>query len=270
MPHLRSVTFNAPLGTHATQFPFTIPAVQSLMGRTLAFTTSVTLLVGENGSGKSTVLEALARAIGSITVGSHQVGDDTTLRHIQPLADSLKLVWNQKTRRGFFLRAEDFFGYAQHLQQTLAEMEGEIRRLQEDETLSKTARGLAIQPYAREVAALRRNYGEGLDTMSHGESFVRLFQQRFVPDGLYLLDEPEAPLSPMRQLAFLGLLKHAVEEQGAQCLIATHSPILMALPQATIYSFDEGAVQPIAYEDTEHVRLTRDFLTHPEQFLRHL
>jgi predicted ATPase len=106
--------------------------------------------------------------------------------------------------------------------------------------------------------------------MSHGESFVRLFQQRFVPDGLYLLDEPEAPLSPMRQLALLGLLKHAVEEQGAQCLIATHSPILMALPQATIYSFDEGTVQPIAYEDTEHVRLTRDFLTHPEQFLRHL
>jgi predicted ATPase len=77
MPHLRSVTFNAPLGTRATRFPFTIPAVQSLVGRTLAFTTPVTLLVGENGSGKSTVLEALARAIGSITVGSHQVGDYT-------------------------------------------------------------------------------------------------------------------------------------------------------------------------------------------------
>ena len=119
MPHLRSVTFNPPLGAHATQFPFTIPAVQSLMGRTLAFTTPVTVFVGENGCGKSTVLEALARAIGSITVGRHQVADDGTLQHIQPLADSLKLVWNRKTRRGFFLRAEDFFGYAQQLQQTL-------------------------------------------------------------------------------------------------------------------------------------------------------
>ena len=270
MPHLRSVTVNAPLGSLATQFPFTIPAVQSLVGRTLVFSTPVTVLVGENGSGKSTVLEALARAIGSITVGSHQAGDDVTLRHIQPLADSLKLVWNHKTRRGFYLRAEDFFGYAQQLQRTLAEMEGEISRIKADDTLSKTAQGLAIQPYAREVAALRQHYGEGLDTMSHGESFLRLFQQRFVSDGLYLLDEPEAPLSPMRQLAFLGLLKQAVEQQGAQCLIATHSPILMALPQATIYSFDAGTVQPIAYEDTEHVRLTRDFLNRPEQFLQHL
>src|SRR5262249_18003890 len=118
--------------------------------------------------------------------------------------------------------------------------------------------------------ALRHLYGEGLDRMSHGESYMRLFQQRFVANGLYLLDEPEVPLSPMRQLAFLSLLKHAVEEQGAQLLIATHSPILLALPHATIYSFDAGSVQPIAYEDTEHVRLTRDFLNHPEQFLRRL
>jgi predicted ATPase len=270
MTHLRSVTFNAPLGALASEFPFTIPAVQSLIGRTLTFTTPVTVLVGENGSGKSTVLEALARAIGSITVGSHQVTDDSTLSHIQPLADSLKLIWNHKTRRGFFLRAEDFFGYAQQLQQTLAEMEGEIRRIKADATLSKMAQGLAIQPYAREAAALRSSYGEGLDRMSHGESYIRLFQRRFVSDGLYLLDEPEAPLSPMRQLAFLGLLKHAIEDQNAQLIIATHSPILLALPHARIYSFDQGTVQPIAYEDTEHVRLTRDFLNHPDQFLQHL
>ncbi len=270
MRYLRSVTFAAPLEEYAERFPFTVPAIRSLLGQTLTFSTPVTLLVGENGSGKSTMLEGLARAIGSITVGRYQAGDDATLRHSQPLADGLKLVWNHKTRRGFFLRAEDFFGYAQHMQQTLAEMEGEIRRIEADTLLSKTAKGLAIMPYAREVAAMRSRYGDGLDTMSHGESFIRLFQTRFVPNGLYLLDEPEAPLSPMRQLAFLAIVKQAVEEQGAQCIIATHSPIILALPQATIYSFDNGTVQPIAYADTEHVRLTRDFLNHPEQFLKHL
>ncbi|HKD77915.1 MAG TPA: AAA family ATPase [Ktedonobacterales bacterium] len=270
MLYLRSVTFNTPLEGRATRFPFAIPAIQSLLGQTLTFTTPVTLFVGENGSGKSTVMEGLARAIGSITVGRYQAGDDATLGHVQALADSLKLVWNHKSRRGFFLRAEDFFGYAQHMQQTLAEMEGEIRRIEADTTLSKTAKGLAIMPYAREVAAMRSRYGDGLDTMSHGESFVRLFQSRFVPNGLYLLDEPEAPLSPMRQLAFLAIIKQAVEEQGAQCIIATHSPIILALPHAIIYSFDNGAVRPVAYEDTEHVRLTRDFLNRPDQFLKHL
>jgi predicted ATPase len=270
MPYLRSVTFNAPLGERGAQFPFTVPAVRSLLGQKLSFNTPVTLLVGENGSGKSTVMEGLAKAIGSITVGSRQVADDASLTHIQALADSLKLVWNQKTRRGFFLRAEDFFGYALHMQQTLAEMEGEIRRIEADTTLSTTAKGLELQPYVREVAAMRRRYGDGLDTMSHGEGFVRLFQQRFVPNGLYLLDEPEAPLSPMRQLAFLAIIKQAVEEQGAQCIIATHSPIILALPHATIYSFDDGTVRPIAYDETEHVRLTRDFLNHPDQFLKHL
>jgi predicted ATPase len=99
---------------------------------------------------------------------------------------------------------------------------------------------------------------------------LRLFQERFVPNGLYLLDEPEAPLSPMRQLAFVALIKHAVEDEGAQCIIATHSPIILAIPHATIYSFDGGTVQPIAYDDTEHVRLTRDFLNRPDQFLKHL
>ncbi|MBA3825525.1 MAG: AAA family ATPase [Ktedonobacterales bacterium] len=270
MPHLRSVTFTTPSEATAARFPFTVPAVRALFGRTLSLTTPVTMLVGENGSGKSTVLEGLARAIGSITVGSRQAGDDITLRHIQPWADSLKLVWNHKTRRGFYMRAEDFFGYALHMQQTRAEMEAEIQCIEGDETLSKMAKGYALMPYAREVEAIRRRYGAGLDAMSHGESFLRLFQERFVPNGLYLLDEPEAPLSPMRQLAFVALIKHAVEAEGAQCIIATHSPIILAIPNAIIYSFDGGTVSPIAYDDTEHVRLTRDFLNNPAQFLKHL
>ena len=115
----------------------------------------------------------------------------------------------------------------------------------------------------------RQDQGD-LDHRSHGESFFSFFQARFVPDGLYLLDEPEAPLSPLRQLAFLSLIKPLVEKQRAQFIIATHSPILMAYPGATILNFDVLPIAPIAYDDLEHVRLTRDFLRDPASFLRHL
>jgi len=117
--------------------------------------------------------------------------------------------------------------------------------------------------------ALIERYGEDLDANSHGESFLKLFQARFVPGGLYLLDEPEAPLSPQRQLALLSMLQEMVE-QNAQFIIATHSPILMAFPGAAILSFDQHPVREIAWEETEHVSLTRAFLNNPQRFLRHL
>jgi predicted ATPase len=116
---------------------------------------------------------------------------------------------------------------------------------------------------------MQRRYGEGLDARSHGESFLALFQARFVPGGLYLLDEPEAPLSPIRQLALIAALKQMVA-QDAQFIIATHSPILMAFPDAQIYNFDVCPPQVVAYAGLEHVRLTRDFLDNPEAFLKYL
>ena len=110
---------------------------------------------------------------------------------------------------------------------------------------------------------------KGLDTQSHGESFLRFFGERLVPNGTYFLDEPEAPLSPARQLSFLALLKELVAADG-QAIIATHSPILLAFPGAVILSFDGDTIAQVAYEDLDHVRLTRDFLADPEAFLRHL
>jgi predicted ATPase len=123
--------------------------------------------------------------------------------------------------------------------------------------------------YARELAAMQEQYGRQLNNFSHGESFLELFQSRFRPNGLYLLDEPEAPLSPAHQLTFLSLLKQMVA-QKCQFIIATHSPILMAYPEATIFSFDESPIQSVAYDDLEHVAITRSFLNNPDQYLRHL
>jgi predicted ATPase len=269
MIHLQSVAFAAPTPAQKAQFPFTVPALAALAATDLCFATAVTFFVGENGSGKSTVLEALALAIGSITVGSEQAEHDATLHHIRPFAKSLRLSWTRKTRRGFFMRSEDFFGYARRMHALRADLEAERQEL-DNSSLSPTGKALAQMPYNREIAGLQRRYGAGLDTVSHGESFLALFRARLVPDGLYLLDEPEAPLSPMRQLALIALIKQAVVEQGAQFIIATHSPIVMAIPEATIYSFDGPTVEAVPYEATEHVRLTRDFLNNPGRFLQHL
>ena len=230
----------------------------------------MTFLVGENGCGKSTLLEALALAAQRVAVGSADLASDTSLTAVRDLAASLRLTWNRKTARGFFLRAEDFFGYAKRVAGLAAEAREELVRVDEEyKDRSDYARGLAGGPHAKTLAEIRALYGEGLDAQSHGESFLKLFRSRLVPDGVYFLDEPEAPLSPLRQLAFLALLRDAVGE-GSQFVIATHSPILLALPEAEIWSCDEAPPAKVAWRDLEHVTLTRAFLNNPENYLRRL
>lgn len=268
MIHLRSITAKAWQRQANVQFPFNLPILASL--RELTFTAPVTFFVGENGSGKSTLLEAIACAANATTVGSESVRTDKTLTAVRHFAQHLQLSWNRRTHRGFFLRAEDFFGYAKSQAQLRQEMETELSAVdQEYRGRSKLATDLAKMPYARELGDMKQRYGDGLDARSHGESFLTLFQSRFVPNGLYLLDEPEAPLSPIRQLAFIAALKQMVAQE-AQFIIATHSPIIMAFPDAEIWHFDGAQIQPASYDDLEHVRLTRDFLNNPGAYLRHL
>jgi predicted ATPase len=268
MIHLRSLSIRRP-EKESRHFPFTVPIIQHL--QELQFTAPVTFFVGENGSGKSTLLEALACAIGSTTVGSESVKTDSSLAELRKLAGHLRLVWSKRTQKGFFLRAEDFFGYAKNLTKMRQEFEEDIRAVDETyEGRSKLASDLAKLPYKNELHALTNRYGkDGLDSHSHGESFLTLFQSRFVPGGLYLLDEPEAPLSPIRQLAFLSALKSMVAEDS-QFIIVTHSPILMAFQPAVILSFDNGNIQQVQYDDLEHVKLTRAFLNNPDAYLNHL
>jgi predicted ATPase len=266
MIHLRSIDIQ-PLESDGG-FPFTLPVVQNW--QPLSLDHPVTFFVGENGSGKSTVLEALASAARTVTAGAAPAHDDPALKEVHRLSDRLRLTWNRRTHRGFFLRAEDFIGFVRGQLKTRAELQAELGRV--DETYkdrSDYARGLAKMPIAGQLREMADRYGEGLETRSHGEQFLDFFQARFAPGGLYLLDEPEAPLSPLRQLGFLSLLK-AMLGQDAQFIIATHSPILMAFPGAQILSFDESPPQAVSYDEIEHVRLTRDFLNNPEVYLRHL
>lgn len=268
MIHLRSIQYKKPLKSQQNSFPFSMPLINSL--NEIHFPSQVTFFVGENGTGKSTILEAIAAAVGSITVGGENINSDKTLMHSRNLAKQFKLIWRKKNHQGFFLRAEDFFNFAKKLSKMRAEMQERLHEIDEEyQDRSVYARNLAKMPYTSSLRELENRYGEDLDANSHGESFLKLFESRFVPNGLYLLDEPEAPLSPTRQLAFLVMLKEMVR-QKSQFIIATHSPMILAFPEATILSFDNNSISLAQYDDLEHVRLTKAFLNNPEQYLRHL
>lgn len=268
MMYLKSLTVREFKESDADLFPFNLEIIKSL--KEIHFSSPVTFFVGENGSGKSTLLEALACAVESITVGSESVRTDKSLAPLRKLAQYFRLAWQKRTHKGFFLRAEDFFGYAKQMRQTQEGFQDDLKTVKEDyKNRSQYAAALASMPYRNELAAIQRRYGDKLDQSSHGESFMALFQARFVPDGLYLLDEPEAALSPARQLAFISVLKQMIAE-NSQFIIATHSPIILAFPEAQILHFNEGKIQETQYNQLEHVNLTRDFLDNPESFLRHL
>lgn len=215
--------------------PFTIPLIDQ--GLHLSFTTPVTFLVGENGSGKSTLLEALAWALGFNAQGGNRDNSYTEGADGHALGRALNLSWRQRVSDGFFLRAETFFNFATYLEEV----------------------GSPFLAYG----------GKSFHQQSHGEGFLALFENR-MEDGVYLLDEPEAALSPGRQLTFLSILHQLASMKVAQFIIATHSPILLTLPGATVLSIEEGRLREVSYRDTEHFQLTRDFLNAPERYHRHL
>lgn len=267
---LRSLRLRPAPPGGAERFPYSVPTIRTMT--TLDFPSPVTFLVGENGSGKSTLLEAIAAAAGLPAVGSEmRVDADESLTAQRTLAASIALTWRRaRARRGFFLRAEDFFGYTRAIARMRATFVDELASIDEEyRERSDHARTLRRGPIAASLHDMEARYGIDLDANSHGQSFLKLFASRFVPEGLFLLDEPEAPLSPQSQLAFMAMLKDMVTERS-QFLIATHSPILLAFPGATIYSFDTTPVRAVAYEELEHVIFTRDFLAAPDRFLRHL
>lgn len=232
-PYLRTIRCDADRMC-GDEFPFNIPAFRA--GIDIDLPTPVTFFVGENGSGKSTLLEALAEICGFNPEGGNRDHFRQAREQRSELAQALELSWMPRMAEGFFLRAESFYNFASYL----------------DGVSDFTAYG-----------------GKSLHHQSHGESFLALFQNRF-EHGFYLLDEPEAALSPQRQLAFLRIIRELEKPRHAQFLIATHSPILLAYPGATVYQFDEDGIRQTSYQETEHFRVTKDFLNGPERIFRYL
>ncbi|KYF84368.1 AAA family ATPase [Sorangium cellulosum] len=219
-----------------SRYPFSIPAVRAL--EELALDPKVTFLVGENGSGKSTLIEALALLAGFNAEGGSKSFNFATRRSESELHAAMRLVRGaRREKNGFFLRAESFFNVATQVD---------------------------------ELGATQFYGGTSLHEQSHGESFLALVKHRFKPESLFFLDEPEAALSPARQLTLLAHMHELVERGRSQFIIATHSPIVLAYPGATIYRLSEDGIAEVAYEETEHFALTRDFLLHRERFFREL
>jgi predicted ATPase len=242
--YVRAVTLVREKVADFSRYPFSIPAIRTL--GTLELNPKVTFLVGENGSGKSTLSEAIAVAAGFNAEGGSRNFSFATRRSESELHTAIRLVRGlRRPKTGYFLRAESYFNVAT-----------EIERLDAEPGL-----GPPIAP----------SYGDRpLHEQSHGESFLALVQNRFSANGFYVLDEPEAALSPQRQLAFLRSLHELVREGGSQFVIATHSPIILAYPEATIYLLGPDGIAEVAYEETEHFALTRDFLVNRERYLRRL
>ncbi len=227
-----SVGRNRNEGWDPDVFPFNLPAIKTLTD--LEFHDKVTFLVGENGSGKSTILEAIAIAAGFNAEGGTKNFNFQTTKSHTDLHNYLRLIRAPKREKGgFFLRAESFFNVATSIDN---------------------------------VGAQKSYGGLSLHNMSHGESFLALVENRFSSDSLYFLDEPEAALSPQRQLSLLTYI-HQLAQDNCQFIIATHSPIILAYPDAWIYQIDENGLARAQWDDLEHVDVTRSFLKNPEAYL---
>ncbi|MEV6011738.1 AAA family ATPase [Streptomyces sp. NPDC051976] len=238
MTFVRHVELDAPPDTD--RYPFDLPVVAHLAGRgRLALDPAVTFLVGDNGSGKSTLIEALATAAGFNAEGGSRSFRFASRSTESCLGDHLTVCWNRRPRTGFFLRAESFYNVAT-----------EIERLDEGS-------GELLHAYG----------GRSPHERSHGQSFLDLAYHRFGPNGLYVLDEPEAALSVQGCLALMVRMRELLA-QGCQFVVATHSPILLALPGARILQIDGGgAVERVEYDQAEPVALTRAFVNDPGRFL---
>jgi predicted ATPase len=237
-PYLKRIV-RAPEHNSST-YPLNIELLQN--GIDISFTNPVTIICGENGSGKSTILELIAAHCGySMHGGSKNHNLNEKSSDVFPALQDMKFQWSIRATNGFFMRAESFFNFAGRID----EMAGEFGKK-------------SLRPYG----------GKSLNAQSHGEAFMSLFANRFKSKGLYILDEPEAALSPAKQLEFLGVLRAIEQEERSQFIIATHSPLIMSYPGATLLVLNSGCFNERHYTRTPHFQIMRRFFDNPDEYMR--
>ncbi|KAA1242593.1 AAA family ATPase [Aquimarina sp. RZ0] len=245
-------------------YPYNVPAIK--FAKNIDVSNNITFIIGENGSGKSTLLESIAFRLQL----PHMDGrgyDKKCFDAARKLLPYLELNWNIERSVGFFFRAEDFGDYLNSVHRTDVNLHNQMGYLDQevpDHVIQQMKDSANYQ-----LHKVRKNYGQELDTFSHGEAYMHIMNEMVNQRGIYLLDEPEASLSPSKQLAFIYFLQEHLQNFDSQFIIATHSPMLMAYPEASIYEITDSDMKKTSLEETDHYSITKSFLNNPRAFLRH-
>jgi predicted ATPase len=261
MSYISSININA---DRSHPYPYNVPAIKN--AKNIDLSNEVTFLIGENGTGKSTLLEAIAYRLQLPHLDGTSY-DKKCFDAAKTLLPFLEIEWAIERSVGFFFRAEDFGDFLNsihrvdaNLHNSMADLKGEVPKHIIDE-MKESAN--------YQLKRVRKNYGQELDTFSHGEAYMHIMRQMINTRGIYLLDEPEAALSPAKQLAFMYFIKEHIAQFNSQFIIATHSPMLMAFPEATIFEITENELKKTPLEQTEHYTISKSFLNNPNAYFRH-
>lgn len=245
-------------------FPFNVSAIR--FAKEIELDNKVTIFVGDNGSGKSTLLETIAMSLNLPLIGGF-ISERPGFEAARILQQHLHIEWKHQTSKGFFFRAEDFGDFINSVENErkridadLTELKGEV----DDSIIKQMSESMNYR-----LHSMRKTYGENMQAFSHGEAYLKIFETRIGDKGVYLLDEPEAALSPLKQLSLLFLIMESIKKGNIQFILSTHSPIMMGIPNAVIYEIKEDAIERVNFEETEHYKITKTFLNNPEFYLRH-
>jgi predicted ATPase len=261
MPFIESFSINT---DQQHPFPFNIPAVK--FAKQIQLDSRITIFVGDNGSGKSTLLESIAYFLKIPLIGGH-IDSTASFEAASLLQPFLKINWRRQTNKGFFFRAEDFSDFVNSVERHGARIRSQMSELEGVVDDSIIKRMTENMNYA--LHATRKTYGADMQAFSHGEAYLTILQTRIGEKGIFLLDEPEAALSPLKQLALMAFILEVLKNGNVQFLIATHSPILMGIPGARLYEIREDGMQSVEYKETDHYRITKTFLDNPDYYIRH-
>jgi predicted ATPase len=262
MPFIKSFNINT---AKTNPFPFNIPAVK--FARNIPMDKPVVIFVGDNGTGKSTLLESIALDCNLPLIGGH-IQNNPGFEAARLIKPFLELEWKRQTRQGFFFRAEDFSDFINGVEQENIKIQSDLNDLKgavDDSIIKQMSESMSFS-----LREMRKNYGDNMQAYSHGEAYLKIIQTRVKDKGVYLLDEPEAALSPLKQLSLISFMLEVLKGNQAQFILATHSPILMGIPGAALYEINEDGMQQVNYKETDHYRITKTFLDNPEHYLRHL